>query len=384
MNRRASINIFFAAYYAAGGVLLPFLSLFLERNGLRPSAIGVLLAVHSLSALSLAPVWGAVSDGVVSPVRLIRSAIAALAALGIVLALPVPMWLVVVVTTLIAAVDAGLQPLSDRLAVMVEREERGATYGSIRVFGSLGWICVTPLAGMFADRFDIRVLFVGYTLLLIPAFLTVRSAAASRSAPRSHRFGRDTLLVVLDDVELRLLVAALVVHQFVSRSIFRFEPLYLDRFGVRMAMIGFASAIPAIVELAAMPVASHLGRRFSPRRVIVAGMVAFLVRMVLVRLYPVAPVVIASKVLGGVQFAFVLVGTVGMLTERWVTGPIGTALAVITVSVPHVVQLVAFPVSGYLFERLGGAFLYTLGAAGSVVSIVLVIVSGRHGAHHTA
>jgi PPP family 3-phenylpropionic acid transporter len=379
VTQRTTIRIFFTAYYAAAGAVIPFLSLFLRRNGLDPGQIGVVLAVHSLAALAAAPFWGAVSDAVASPATVVGRALAALIVTGIALALALPIWVIVLLTTVIAIVDAGVQPLSDRLAVMIERQPGGVSYGSIRVFGSVGWICITPIAGMLADRLEIRVLFAGFALLLVPALLSAyRIARSSGAAPSaSDRFSRADAVAIARDPELRFFVGALILHQFVSRSIFRFEPLYLDSLGVRMTMIGVASAIPAIVELAGMPVASVLGRRITPRRVIIAGMATFLTRMILVLLIPIAPVVIASKVLGGVQFAFVLVGTVGVLTERWISGPIGTVLALVTVSIPQVVQLVAFPVSGFLFERYGGAFLYTVGAGASAVAIALLVAAGR-------
>lgn len=329
-----------------------------------------------------------------APQRLLRMALLSLAAIGVGLAVSLPVAAIVVLTTLIAVIDAGVQPLSDRWAVVT-----GGGYGSIRMFGSLGWICVAPLGGAIADQLGIGVLFWGFAGLLVGAAVLagfnriessgeensegsedgVEAGASQGASPGPGAIGsiRNGLRSLVEVQAVRYLVPAVILHDFVARSLFRFEPLYLDRLGVNLGMVGFASAIPAMVELAGMPIADALGKRWSPGTVMMAGILAFLLRMVLVVAAPVQEVIIATKILDGIEFSFVLVGTVGMISALWPAGRIGTVLAVLTVSLPQLVQLAAFPTIGALFELFGGPPLYVLGFLTSGAALLLLIALQR-------
>gem|GEM_PF-2690614 len=380
-TRLASVWAFYWFYYGASAVVVPFLALYLSRNGLSPTGIGITMAVQSLAAIIAAPLLGGMDDRNDADKKLLTRLLVILSGVGVILVFHPPLYAILILTGVFAVADAGAAPLADKLALSVIRETGTGSYGGTRVFGSLGWICMAPLAGFLVDKFTIDTLFTGFVVLVLPAAYLAGSAGKSVTGkPVSSGAGMTVCgspgSVLRHRQLLRSIapaIVALLLHQFFARSLFRFEPLYLESLGVSTAIIGITVSIPALVELGGMPLAGLLESRVGPWRVVRIGITLFAVRMALVRLWPTVPMIIVSKILDGFEFAFVLVGTVGLITAESKGEPPATLLALVTVSLQQAVQLISLPVSGIVFERFGGVHLYTLAGLSSTTAIMVLL-----------
>src|ERR1700680_54494 len=131
--------ILFAALYAGFGVQSPYLPALLDDRGLRPEAIGMVLAAGTAVRLAAGPAAGRLADRL-DAAKLVFAGCAAAAALMALLYLSAEgLWALLLVSFVHAAALAPLAPLSDTLALGAaapsrrnDASEPGFNYGWIR------------------------------------------------------------------------------------------------------------------------------------------------------------------------------------------------------------------------------------------------------------
>ena len=133
----------YGALFAAFGVASPFFAAFLASRGLRPEAIGLVLAAGTATRLLAGPLGGRLADGLGAP-RWVLTGYAAAAALVAFGYLPAAgLWPLLLVSVAHAAVLAPIVPLADALALAAAAVGRGFQYGWVRGAGSAAFIVGT-------------------------------------------------------------------------------------------------------------------------------------------------------------------------------------------------------------------------------------------------
>jgi PPP family 3-phenylpropionic acid transporter len=214
----------FAALYAGFGVLSPYLPRLLEDRGLRPEAIGTVLAAGTLVRLAAGPVAGRLADRL-DAAKLVFAGCAAGAALIVLLYLSArQVWSLVLVSLLHAGALSPLAPLSDTLALgsavptkHKDAREPGFDYGWIRGAGSAAFIVGTALSGQLVGVYGLA------SVIWLQALLLATAAACApwlRQIPQPAALQstianppRDGVVALLRLAQFRrvMLVAALIL-----------------------------------------------------------------------------------------------------------------------------------------------------------------------------
>src|SRR6185503_20248775 len=80
------------------------------------------------------------------------------------------LWMAIIIA-LDSLISAGSEPLSTSQALAITDNKKSG-FGSIRLWGSLGWVLFTPLSGWLIERTGLVTAFVGYAInMLIAALL---------------------------------------------------------------------------------------------------------------------------------------------------------------------------------------------------------------------
>jgi MFS transporter, PPP family, 3-phenylpropionic acid transporter len=167
---RSALPRFLALYatlFAAFGVVSPFFAAFLAERGLRPEAIGLVLAAGTAVRLGAGPAGGRVADRLGKP-RVVLVGYAAAAACVAFAYLPaVGVWAFLLVSVAHATMLAPLTPIADALTLgeVAAQEEAGPSrglrtgrrfeYGWVRGAGSAAFIMGTLLSGQAVSRFGL-------------------------------------------------------------------------------------------------------------------------------------------------------------------------------------------------------------------------------------
>jgi PPP family 3-phenylpropionic acid transporter len=384
------VRLYFFTWVGAGGFLLPFLAIFFRRQGLSGLQIGLIGTVQAIAALFAAPVWGRWNDRFNRPRRLMQIGLLATAIIMLIVGLQDQFWIIAVLVGLDALLSAGLEPLSTNLANNIA-ERAGAGYGSVRLWGSLGWTVVTAAGGRIIQSLGIYVAFVGYAVSMVASAVIVRFLPREDALPDEDggppavipaNIG-EVLSTIRNSPRLMSLVVGLGIVWFLSSGLYQFESIFLDELGASETLIGLANAINAAVELPAMLWADRLLRRRTPGWLLRGAFLLQAVRMVSILAFPTIPMIMAMRVVIGLQFSLFSVGLIGYITEYTGRSYRVTTLALITVTLRNLVSMVGNPVSGLIYDAAGAYWLYVpglVGALGAWLALQLGRVESRRAA----
>ncbi len=142
------IRLFYAAYFAAMGIVLPFFPIYLAGRGMDVAAVGVFTGLLSVAKVLAPPAVGRVLDGYPHPARFIL--FASLTAAVLVLGFPWTSsdWVLAALVLGFGCLWAAVLPLTDGLSVAVS-EAALIDYGRLRVWGSIGFVVASLLGGLW-------------------------------------------------------------------------------------------------------------------------------------------------------------------------------------------------------------------------------------------
>jgi len=168
------IRLFYAAYFAAMGLILPFFPVFLDMQGFDAGSIGLLVGLLAAAKVIAPPCAGSLLDG--RSARFSRHFVVLAALLGGVLAWMLgwfhDLYLLAVVVFLFGVFWATILPLTDGLSVSVA-ETALVDYGRLRVWGSIGFILASAIGGIWLNGAHMQ-----YFPLLVAMLMGVMALAA--------------------------------------------------------------------------------------------------------------------------------------------------------------------------------------------------------------
>lgn len=257
------IRLFYAAYFAAMGLILPFFPVYLAGLGMGVTMIGLMTGLLA-AAKVVAPPWTGHMlerrpDAWVQRFIIAASLLAAAAALFMASS---PNFYVLAATIfLFGLLWASILPLTDGLSVSVS-EAALADYGRLRVWGSIGFV-VASLAGgaWLADEHISLFPFVLAVLMLALAFAArgfprLEAAAAEEREERPTFSGR-----------FYQLLAIALIMQASHGAYYGFFSLHLAAAGFSGWQIGAYWVLGVLAEIVLMWRWSRLLQQSAPARV---------------------------------------------------------------------------------------------------------------------
>jgi PPP family 3-phenylpropionic acid transporter len=276
-----------------------------------------------------------------------------------------------------ALLNAGSSPNSDALALTVLSKVRSG-FGSVRLFASMGWAITAFVSGWLSERFGLIVAFIGYAAGYITGSGSVGlirlppKAVANTLHQQPKRSLRQSIRMVASDARLRKLALALGIFLFMMYGLRSFESLYLKQLGAGEAIVGLMSTIGATIELPGMLWADRLVRRFGAVRLLRYSFLLEVARLSLVLLIPSVPTLIVARVIGGFSFSWYVIGVFTFIGDAAPEERLTTTLALFNVTLASFIRMTAAPISGFIFDQVGGYWLYALGVVGSLVVWIIM------------
>lgn len=383
------MRIYYFVWLGGSGFFSPFLNLFYVQQGLSGSEIGAITAISAVVALVVAPIWTRRSSASAHPRRLLQ--------VGLILSSITLLWLgrqhlfwwIAVVIAIRTLVNTGVSPLSDALALATTGATRSG-FGSVRVWGSIGWAFVVLLSGWLIERHGFMAGFVGGAVtLLISTVLIQRvnmgnSRPGALSRPRQAGF-KATALNQLRNPAMIGLALMLIFIGFGNNGVNQFETVFLDQLGAKESLIGIASMVSSVVEIPGMFWADHLVRKRGAHTVLSISMLMNVALRGLVLAFPSIPMIIAERAVGGISFSFYTVALVKYISGQTEEHETATALALYTVTLASFINILAGPVAGAAYDLFGGAYwLYPIAIVGYLLGWGSLFYGKKAGQKRTA
>jgi MFS transporter, PPP family, 3-phenylpropionic acid transporter len=371
MSPAPRLAFFYAAMFSLTGVQLPFWPAWLAGRGLSAGEIGVLLALAQWVKLAANPLAGIAADKSRAP-RPVMVLLSAGAALGFALLLPARGFVpVLLLGVLVSASLSALLPLGDHVALRVAYA-RNLDYGRVRLWGSLGFIAATLVAGRLAAARgidSIAVLLLGAAALVLAASATL--PAAPLDATASARIGRWRSLA-RPQFALFLVAAALI--QGSHAVYYGFGTLYWRRLGISDETIALLWVEGVIAEIMLFYWGEPLLRRLGPAGLLVLGGSGGVVRWTATGFVASLPALFLLQALHALTFGAAHLGAMHYLARNLPPRLAATGQAIYAMMVGGVGQGLLMLVAGVLYGAVGGsAYLAMAAAAAGGAGLALLL-----------
>ena len=367
------------------GMLMAYMSLHYDQLGFSGIQISTIIVVGSAAVILLAPRYGQLFDRAFNKRSVLIGSLLVMA-----ISLGSIAWLkafvpVILFWTIYRAVQGPFYSTSENLSYSVASKstERGtSSFGSIRLWGSIGFAVSTLIAGWIYQNYGFTyntIVFLVLVALSIVVLLLIPESVfdVSGETKEEHLSLSAVLKLIVNHRFLWLMALALAISDPVQDGIRAFEPIFMQHLGLEAGMIGLANSLSALGEVPFMIYADRVIRKVGLKQIVIIVIVFDIIRRLLVWFFPTAGIVFVTSVLTSVSFTFRLVCSVTLINMILPKNVTSTANALIGVTMFGVGYMLSNAVSGFIYDRYGNREIYLMGAALCVISLILALSTGK-------
>lgn len=313
-------RLFFGLSYGAIGILLPYLALHLTALEFSGGQIGLLLGIIPLTAFLAQPFWGLISD-----VFHLRKATLTFCCFGVALATlafgaTTDFRLLLLVTIVYAFLNGAINPLANAVTLdYVEQSEGQVAYGSLRLWGSIGFAITSFLVGAWIIERELWLIFPLYSACMFAMGLVALSLPDSQSQGKAD--WREWVALLREEQNLGLFLFGALLLGATLGIVNNYLVVYLDDIRAAGWVIGAAMAISALAEVPLMANVPAFIERWGLRLVFIGGLLALPLRWFLYLFIEEPLLVLPTQVLHSIaMMSLLVVGVVYMdqqLARKW-------------------------------------------------------------------
>ncbi|MDR2964924.1 MAG: MFS transporter [Treponema sp.] len=353
--------IYFFGWAALATYALDFVY-YSEKIGFTSSEIGFIYAVKVLLGIALQPLFGFICDYIKST----RKILILMGAASILLSIFLPtasakLAILLIVFGNVAAICAFM-PLLDSWAARECIDEEKFHFGSLRMWGSIGFAIVAFIYGRMSMNFDITYMYYGRAIFFVATLLFLffnqyddnRQAAASKiSAFRRAKEEKPAVRELFAKKEYWLFFIFLFIFCFPISAANTFFPRLLLEKGSTSQIIALFGSINALVEVPFLLYARKLTRKAGSRGLILVGGAFAVMRMVGFAFAPTIPLLLTSHLCIAPYVGFFIPG---FIYHSYSIAPKNTQAFTLTT-----LQGLAIGISGMLSSYFGGIIVESAG-----------------------
>ena len=369
----ARLAAFYAAYFAAVGVMLPYLPVWLQSRGADPDAIGLVLAGTIAARALSGPATAHWADRSRQRKTLIVLLGAAATLSFALFALAEGVVALLAVAVLFGLFWSPLMPLGESVTLLTTRQE-GLDYGRIRLWGSLAFILTATLGGRWLRDAD-ESLILWSSLALIGVLFLVCVGLPDRRPPQASS-ARWPLWEVVRARGFLVFVAAGACIQGSHVVYYAFGTIHWRAAGLGEDVIGALWAVGAIAEVVFFWAARPLARRLGPLYLLAVAGLAGLIRWSATALTDAVGALVLVQTLHALTFGAAHLGAMHFIADRLPPALSASGQGLYASVVLGIASGLAMLATGPLYEALGGA-AYLPMAAVSAVGAVLALALAR-------
>lgn len=363
--------------FAFVGVFAPYFSLYLHDIGTSAIDIAILMAVMQALRIFAPLLWGSwVDKGLSIQLAVNLIALGSLGGLSAFM-LATSMADKLLAMAVLALFWNGALPLLEALA-FDHLGTRSARYGTIRLWGSLGFIVAVLAVGRLAEAYSIAVvLWACWLILLSLLLLSLGLPGASFSYRSRITTSIASFRASLAKPSVATMLAASFLMAAAHGALNVFYSIHLSQNGYGGLAIGVLWALGVTAEILILMMMPRLDHLFAPRTLLIACFAAASLRFALIG-WSIAWVSIAvfAQLLHALSFGAHHAVSVAAV-NRWFTGGSQAGGQALYASCYGAGTLVGGLACGYVWPLLGNAWSFTAGSVLAFLGMLLIILFMR-------
>ncbi len=369
-----SVRTGYLWYFAAIGAFTPFATLYYRGLGFDGPQVGLLAALPALAVALSSPLWGALADALAIHRLVLRAALLLAALLALAVTRVSAFAAVAALIALLAVAQAPIAALLDGYAVTVA-ERGGASYGGLRVWGSLGFTAAALAVGrLMGERVT------GLALVAHAACLGLGLVAVLGLPPLAERSARPLLgglgLLARNRPLLLLLLTAYLISSGAA-ILYGFLGIHLQALGGSTNLVGLAVAIGAASELPVVAFGGRFLARLGAPRLVALAILVYAARFAAVALIRSPEWILPVQTLHGFSYGAFLVASVTLAHRLAGPGHAAAAQALLTAVSFGLGSITGSLLGGALLDRVGTVGLFRAAAALMLLTFAVFLAGER-------
>ncbi|MBO1001168.1 MFS transporter [Pseudogracilibacillus auburnensis] len=347
-----SLKLLIFHFHATNTIIISFLPLYLKFKGLTGTEIGWVLAIGPFASIISQPFWGYLSDKYKTVKRMLILSTIGMLIISVIFFQMDSLLTILILGALFFFFSSPVGALSDSLAQR-QAQQLKISFGSIRMWGSVGFAFSSLVVGEILTKFGIQVIVWPYviigTILLIIAFTISDVKSEEESTP-----------VNLADISMLLknkpFIFFLLFMMFITithRANDSFIGIYITEVGGSEGLVGIAWFVGVISEAAVFAFAGLWFRKYSPITFVIIASILYCIRWFIYGMAPSPYFIISFQVLHGVTFGIFYIAAFDYVTKL---------IPNLLQSTGHLIfYSVMFGVSGIIGSMAGGKMIEAFG-----------------------
>jgi MFS family permease len=357
-------RIMYFGYYLALGAFLPYLNLYYERLGMSGVQIGTFTAIAIFVGALSGLILSGIADAHTWQNQILRIALLLCTIMVFILSKATILPEIIVMIAFYALCNGPIIPILDSSALEAAKTYQ-SNYGSLRLWGTIGWSISSLIVGTLIENFDMRWFFYSYIAFMsLTFFMSLTHSIHMPRLKASISQGLNQLLrphffIFL----LSILLVAVTFGGFNS-----FLSIYLDGINASEGMIGLAWTLASLSEIPILFAAGRLIKKISASGLLKVSFLAYALRWLLLSFISNPILALLTQLLQGISFASFLVGGITYISELAPEGLNTTAQSIFT--------SISYGLAAIVGSLLGGYFYDTWGMTAMFRSFSLIAIFG--------
>lgn len=308
---------FYFAYYSFVGVFPAYVTLYLAFREIGPFEIGILMAVMQGTRIIGPTFWGWLADLTGRRDRMLQLTAAAALVMFIGFFFPGTFWYFVIFMFGVNIFTSAQGPLSDTL-ILGEMRSNMSRYGQLRLWGSIGYIMMTAVAGYVFEKAGITCMpWLGAAILSITLIISLRLYQTPYTKPAREKA---SIWQALFRKEVIAFMVSAFFMQAAHASLYSFYSLYLADLGYNSFTIGMMWAAGAAAEILFFIFHDPIIKRVGVKWLLLGSLLIAVVRFLMIGTGAIAFLILAvAQVLHAATFGAHHVASIFMV-RKWFTG----------------------------------------------------------------
>lgn len=380
-NRIPTLRLYYFAAFAALGVYLPFFPPWLEARGVRGFSLSLVTATFPAMGVIGPPAFGFVADALGLRGALLRLACGGACAGFVAVSLlalpggPIALGPLLAAVLFYAFFRSPMSMMAD--VVTLEQSGRaGISYGAVRLWGSIGFLCAATAAGWLADPKEPAAVPIAVALALFGAFAA--SFALPSRVPAPARPSASHVQAFVADPEVRLFLAGAFLAQAGHVCYDMRLSSYLRDRGASQPFTSLTWSLGVLAEIVVMASFTAIAERARPPVLIAFAYAAASLRWLLMAVLPGTLPILLMTPLHALSFGVVWVASLAFVKERAPGYMLGTAQGLFQ-AVVGAGSVCGMLVWGPLYEKRGGEVTFATAAIVSACAFAMAVAFARRG-----
>jgi len=363
------LSSFYFAFFALVGVMIPYWGLYLKSLGFTPAEIGELMALLMATKVVAPNVWGSLADRSGRHMQVVRVAtvLALIFFCGVFLGQGY-WWMMVVMCLYGFFWNAALPQFeATTMSMLGEQVHR---YGSIRMWGSVGFIVMVVALGPLLDRYGAGM--VAWALLGLLVALVVAALVVPARRRVSTNLQSRSIWDVMRRKEVVVVLLVCFLLQASHGPYYTFYTLYLEEVGYSRSAIGQLWALGVVAEIAIFLVMHRLLPQYGPKLLLMWSLGLTALRWVLIGEFADSlPLLLFAQLLHAASFGVYHAVAIHLVHRFFTEEYQGRGQALYSSISFGAGGAFGALASGYLWAGIGAAGMYVMAGAVSAVAFFL-------------